>query len=361
MTNMKSACFSPAAAVFRMIFGLLILSLVSACGGDRGSREIEEDDSTLHYVPFGSIRSCGLAKARESAIKICLDPGGVGADVVTKAKNYTTHSLLTWLKALRQIDPKVTSKIEYTCTGAHMKVRMIPGAGTSYASCSSLNVYSERPYGTYLHELGHAFAALGDTYSGGAGSCIPGQPKSLMCWGAYGPNKDPQGFNMLFEDDVTGIQANYKQLFSDTTSPDSSINPLGPLDVANPWPGSNNVMPQVVSPGLPQTVPDSSLFVALGSPSTQNQQEFAVLVSAPSSVVAVMACTDSANPAACAKDQSKAIGARLVQQVNGRNIFSLNKPVALQSFADRALILYGFATESITGAAAAERRIRFKP
>ena len=143
---------------------------------------------------------------------------------------------MKWFRALRLIDDNVTDLVVFSCDKPLLNIQLEPGSGTSMGRCGYALLYSQRPYGTYLHEFGHAVAGLADTYSGGsAGNCISGQPQSIMCWGAYGPD-DAAGYNRLFPDDVKGIQAQYRRIMGNMQAPaQGAIDPFAPLDPEAPW------------------------------------------------------------------------------------------------------------------------------
>lgn len=223
-----------------------VATTLTSCARTGGE---DQHSAELHYLTFGGSNGCTLNYAQEPEIRLCV-AGTTGA-TLEKAKDYSKRALLTWLRALRQIDDQVSSNVVFSCSSPHLRVNMIPGSGTSYAGCGKANIYTAKTYGTYLHEFGHAVAALGDTYTGGsAGACRSGQPKSVMCWGAYGPNKDPQGFSLLYQDDVNGIQNQYRKITASRgillVPPREQIDPLAPIDPNNPWPtggsapGTNN-------------------------------------------------------------------------------------------------------------------------
>lgn len=214
---------------------LILVPNLMSCGS---SVSQQESDAHLRYLTFSGSNRCTLNYAREAEVRLCVS--GTSGATLEKAKDYSKRALLTWFRALRQIDDKVTSNVVFSCNSPHLTVNMIPGSGTSYASCGRANIYTQKTYGTYLHEFGHAVAALSDTYTGrSAGACRSGQPKSVMCWGAYGPNKDAAGFSLLYQDDVNGIQAVYKRIMQSRgpmTPPSVQIDPLGSIDPNNPWP-----------------------------------------------------------------------------------------------------------------------------
>jgi hypothetical protein len=192
--------------------------------------------SRLDYLTMGGIQACTLRYAREPAVRICIYGGAAGGKSLETAQSHSKRALLKWFRALRQIDDKVTDQVVFSCDKPHLKIQLEPGSGTSMGRCGYALIYSQRPYGTYLHEFGHAVAGLADTYSGGsAGNCISGQPQSIMCWGAYGPD-DAAGYNRLFPDDVKGIQAQYRRIMGNMQAPaQGAIDPFAPLDPEAPW------------------------------------------------------------------------------------------------------------------------------
>jgi len=277
-------------------------------------------DSHLDFATFVSPSSAGLAHAREASFKICIEGS---QNEIAKAQDYARRAMLTWLRALRQIDPKVTSRVEFSCSAPHQTIKLIPGSGTSTSGAQHSNIYTERPYGTYLHEFGHSFAALGDTYDGGGGSCTAGQPESLMCRGAYG-NKDSQGFSTLYQDDVTGIQSRYRQIFSDVTAPDPSINPLGPLNPDAPW--SNATGSPL--PGGATSV--DGLFVLVSN--VTNTAMPTLFISAPLTIESVFVCRGNQQNDACLRTAGAGVQARFNNVFQNRRYFSIDGLVGHPDF-----------------------------
>lgn len=222
----------------RFIFGLSVCSagaigiFLSSCNFKKNANQ---QISKLDYLTMGRTDTCTLRYAREPAIRLCIYGSAANGQSLEKARYYSKKALLKWFRALRQIDDKVTDEVVFTCDKPHLKVQLEPGNGTSMGRCGYTRIYSQRPYGTYLHEFGHAVAGLADTYSGGsAGNCISGQPQSVMCWGAYGPD-DAAGYNRLFPDDVKGIQNQYRKIMGAMQAPQGTIDPFSPLDPDDPW------------------------------------------------------------------------------------------------------------------------------
>lgn len=198
--------------------------------------------SELSFISWGDsmVRQSVIAKSLEQTLRVCLE-GSMNSTDLARARLWTKRAALTWLRIGKVIDNRVSGQMAFSCDKPHLTVRLRQGSGTSYASPSVTTIYLTRPYGTWTHEFGHALAGLSDTYSGRtAGSCLSGQPESLMCWGAYGPRANPEQWSSLWVDDVNGFQSNYRKLFGrELTPPDwaSQVNLEAPLDVNQPWPG----------------------------------------------------------------------------------------------------------------------------
>lgn len=188
-----------------------------------------------------ALQSTSLAKIKDATeLVICLE-GGMSETDKTRSIEWITKASLAWLRVLKQMESNRSFGIKFSCQGHHLKVNMMRGNGRSYAGPGWTNIYLSSPYGTWTHELGHAFVGLSDTYvlSGGrAGVCQSGQPASLMCWGGYGPRANPQNFSTLWGDDIKGMTWVIFELFGPTT-PSPYIEGLdltAPFDVKAPWP-----------------------------------------------------------------------------------------------------------------------------
>jgi len=209
---------------------VLLLALTS-CG---------QNTSELDYLSWSrsGIKSSTISASREDTIKVCMK-GQASEPDLKRATEWSNESLLIWLRALKTIDIKVTSSITYTCKRPHLTWNLRSGNGRSNASPSKVNIYLARPFGTWTHELGHAFAGLSDTYAGGAGKCKRGQPLSLMCWGAYGPRADHTEWSTLYADDIKGVRDHYDIVFKDEKiAPEwaEDVDVTGPLNPHDPWP-----------------------------------------------------------------------------------------------------------------------------
>ena len=219
-----------------ILITLVVITLASSCG--------QLDSQQDYFISWGesSVKRSAIARSLEADFKICLE-GTMNAEDLTRAKTWAVRAVLTWMRPIKLVDQRISGKLTLSCNAPHLTIKLRQGGGTSFASPSVSTIYLTRPYGTWTHELGHAFAGLSDTYSGRtAGQCISGQPPSLMCWGAYGPRTDSEKWSSLWQDDVVGVQTNYRKVFGSNLTPPSwapSINPESALDAKNPWPGYN--------------------------------------------------------------------------------------------------------------------------
>jgi hypothetical protein len=243
-----------------IIMAVVLFSATFVGCGSKDSTEL----STTNYISWGdsSIRKSTIADVRKDTIKVCLS-GRVSNENYERSVEWSKRSMLIWMRVLKSIDVQVTESIIYTCDSPDLTWNLINGSGTSNASASRINIYMSRAFGTWTHELGHAFTGLGDTYSGRtAGSCRSGQPASLMCWGAYGPRKDPEEFSTLWSDDIAGAIANYKKIFrGDLEAPEwgEGFDHTQPLDADAPWPQAEPMNEIIVSEDMMNIVIDNSV------------------------------------------------------------------------------------------------------
>jgi hypothetical protein len=191
-----------------------------------------------------TVRSCTIAKSREPTVNICL-VGKVSQPDFERARIWSRRGLLTWLRVAKSLDDTVLGNLAFDCDARHITFNLRNGRGTSFATPGIVTVYMSRPYGTWSHEIGHAFTGLLDTYSSAAGSCREGQPQSLMCWGAYGPRSNPNVWSTLWADDIAGLTSNYRRLFGATLTPPAwagTVDLERPIDIDAPWPGDASVV-----------------------------------------------------------------------------------------------------------------------
>lgn len=151
------------------------------------------------YIPWKVYSGCLVKRALSSSLQLCIQGNGD----VSKAKTYAQKALSLWLDAIRPLNPKVTREITFGCDHPDGYVNVYSGWGREYASPGTINVFDQSYFGSYLHEFGHAFACLGDTYVGStAGYCVAGQPHSVMCDGLLR--------NDLSSDDVEGARNQFR-------------------------------------------------------------------------------------------------------------------------------------------------------
>lgn len=172
-----------------------------ACGAEPADDADVAATIESPYVIWQRSSACLIHKTNAPTIRMCVTGNG---DLV-RAKQLTEFSLLTWLDALRPIAPNATKSIVFTCTSPDGYLTIANNGEYSYAGNVFVNSNSAK--GTYLHEFGHAFACLGDTYVGRtAGACQAGQPHSIMCDGLLRTD--------LSSDDVTGVRVQYQAMVS---------------------------------------------------------------------------------------------------------------------------------------------------
>ncbi len=187
---------------------ILLLALVTtlmACAP--GADDDFGADSQLHFIEnWTQNPRCGFRFAMQPVIKVCVQ-SQQSQQVIEAQKQYTLKSLTDWLGALRQVNGQVTDRVEFSCDNAQLTMNVQAGSGTATGSPGRINVFASKQLGTHLHEWGHAFACLGDTYVGRqAGKCKPGHQESIMCWGEYGEDR-------LYADDIEGVQKAFLKSF----------------------------------------------------------------------------------------------------------------------------------------------------
>ena len=161
----------------------------------------QKDESSMpDYIPWMTNSRCLLSHIRVPKIKLCINGNGDHG----RAQKISEETLQLWLEAVENFDDKVTREIEFSCENPHGTITVFAGSGRESASPGHINVFDGSYLGSYLHEFGHAFACLGDTYAGSsAGHCVAGQPHSIMCDGLL--RKD------LSQDDIDGLGHQFKQ------------------------------------------------------------------------------------------------------------------------------------------------------
>jgi|GEM_PF-1728045 len=185
--------------IFSTLFVVVSLAHFSC---DRNDDPDQVAGSELKFQTFLSPSSCLMRRAGEDKIRICI----VGNGNQETVKDKSSRALQVWLDALDPAANADKTKIEFSCESADIRINAWSGGGGGESGGpQQINIADGSAFGTYIHEFGHAFACLGDTYVGGmAGQCAAGQPHSVMCDGLLR--------NDLSQDDIDGIRYQYKQL-----------------------------------------------------------------------------------------------------------------------------------------------------
>lgn len=195
------------------------LALQTVACGPRQGLDSAQSTSQLHYIEgFSGSSSCGFRRAMQP-ISVCVR-SQVDAASTDQQKQFTVAALREWLGALQQINSRVTDQVGFGCGGGSLNLNVKAGEGTAMGRPGSIDVYADKELGTHLHEWGHAFACLSDTYEGGkAGQCKPGHQDSIMCWGEFGEDR-------LYEDDIVGVQRSFSRYFASSPVTQQSQVPI---------------------------------------------------------------------------------------------------------------------------------------
>lgn len=275
---------------FKSLLNIALASaLLVACGAPVEAPK-ENNQSQLHFIEnWPDSAACGFRKAMKP-INVCVSSQASGADT-EKQKQYTLRALTEWLGALRQVNGNVTDQVAFNCGADSLKLNVHAGNATATGGPGFINVYPTKQLGTHLHEWGHAFACLGDTYQGRqAGSCKPGHPESIMCWGEYGEDR-------LYDDDIKGVQKIFLQKFPSA-------------------PGTNTATPPVINNSSVVNI-----FVALSGPQRADNAAPQMLVSVPKTATRVFVC-DGRITTSCRANTAGAVAmTRLAGEKAGRLLF----------------------------------------
>lgn len=153
------------------------------------------------FVAWPLFSQCLIHRVPCESIRICV----TGSGDRTRAEEFVRQSLKLWTEPLTRFENAPRVDVQFDCNRPDGHVVVSPGSGQEFWSGGTVFVYDNSPFGTYLHEFGHAFACIGDTYvNGTAGYCMEGQPHSIMCDGLLRDN--------LSEDDVTAVRYQYRAL-----------------------------------------------------------------------------------------------------------------------------------------------------
>lgn len=227
---------------------LLCAAVASGCAADVG--EPGTGSATENYTVAWNPSSCTIARVLKPRLRVCVR----GSGDIAHAQVMTRRGLEAWLVPLRARFENVATEVEFGCTDPDATVNIYPGSGRAYSSPRVvLGVYDQSALGTWIHEFGHAFACLGDTYvNGTAAWCQPGQPRSVMCYGLL--------LNDVTADDIAGMVRQAERLgFTprragdpiDAGTPDASVPDVSVPDASVP----DASVPDVSVPDV--SVPDA--------------------------------------------------------------------------------------------------------
>lgn len=208
-------------------FTSMMIALTLAVTATQGCKSNDAaTNSEVKYEVFpGSAQnsSCLFKIALSRPVKLCTINYGVSAQEAETIKTQVTKAFSIWTSALKTLDGSAHTTLELSAcaqnaqgqitTAADQYIHMRPGSGIPTSGPGApLTIYPWMPnlagqaltlnMATVLHEFGHSFACLNDTYAGRqAGVCKPGQPNSVMC--------DNFSFQALQTDDIAGLKYNY--------------------------------------------------------------------------------------------------------------------------------------------------------
>lgn len=153
------------------------------------------------FVPWNIDNRCLIRHVFSPQIKICIEGSGDYA----RAQANISKALLLWIDPLRNDHKNLTKQIVFTCDNPDGHVVVSQGWTQEMAGGGVVWVSDQSAFGTYLHEYGHAFACIGDTYvNSTAGYCMDGQPHSVMCDGLLR--------NDLSFDDISAVRYQFQRL-----------------------------------------------------------------------------------------------------------------------------------------------------
>lgn len=340
-TDFQNGMASMMLRVIIFVFG--VLSALSC------TKQSHRELSKPHFTQFDSPSQCTFTYGYFPEIKLCVQSGGASKQAVARQTKYLQIGIGKWMDALRQVDPRITNKVTLTCDRPHFTATVYDGSGVATSGCGQTDLYAYEStgddsgediilQGTTLHELGHGLAGLGDTYMGRqAGDCAPGQPESIMCWGGYGSRKDSSGYKTLYDDDIKGIQQQFKQFQSYMVIPPGGIPPVGSVP-----PATGGVIPL-----------NSDLFAAITSGAAGSNTQV-MLASTSDATVNISVC-DQSSIQNCA-DPFVTAGAAFspVNNNNGRLIYKM------EGFIPDPAKTYTLLMWKAKGQAIGARQFRFK-
>ena len=170
---------------------LLVLAFaILGCG-----QPADEPSSEVKHILLPPNEVGLTRRIHEEAIDVCLTNGGENI-----IRRFISESIHEWLMPMREINPRVTNIVRFTCPG-HVDITINSGQGRAHTYLNrypAIYIYEEDPYLPYkiLHEIGHAFG-LDDTYEAQGGTCMSEQDSSVMCHA---------NSRFLQEDDIEGAR-----------------------------------------------------------------------------------------------------------------------------------------------------------
>lgn len=180
-----------------------ILSLLAAGFIASSCQTASRDVSSPKYLLLTSgWIGCAFAGIPEGEVRVHITGGN---SIHTE---FARLALEKWVEEIKSIDPSLDATVKVTDQNPHYEVEIHNEPGRGYADCRKVVIYDRfeddevqagRP-GVYLHEFGHAFIGLADTYVESSGECKPHQPMSLMC-----SHQITNG--QITPDDIQGLKA----------------------------------------------------------------------------------------------------------------------------------------------------------
>jgi hypothetical protein len=205
--------------ITKLFILIAVIGLMSSC---REQDSENSQDSVLHWNYWNNPISFNGIYQTEMRICIAAQKS-VGAPTIDRAQITAIDALRTWAIQVRRLSRYATTKVVYSCASPHYRIiiytstsfaRLFNSQLRSFVKTEQVNtIYTHdgavNAPGVLLHEFGHAFAGLGDTYvNGGNYDCQPGQPASLMCSHFRFGSK-------LMTDDLDGLKNVYAINFGD--------------------------------------------------------------------------------------------------------------------------------------------------
>jgi hypothetical protein len=174
----------------------LAMIALAGCGKPAAT---QPEASSSKYILWGAGHGCLGTRAEQPVLKMCV----TGTGDLARAQDMTAKAVGKWLAAIRPLADDVATGVEFACDGHQDgNVNLSAGDGIATGGQGTVNIFDQSAFGTYLHEFGHAFACIGDTYvNGTAGQCMPEQPHSVMCDGLLRDN--------LSSDDVAAVRQQF--------------------------------------------------------------------------------------------------------------------------------------------------------